>query len=144
MRIYLDVCSYNRPFDNLQQDRVYLEAEAVLMILSNCQSGNWTLVGSDVINFETSNIKDEYKKEKVFELISIASEYVHIVKSVEERAIKFQKSGIKPLDSFHVALAENAKVDILLTTDDKLIKLSSKLSLTIKVENPLTWISEVL
>ena len=33
MKIYMDVCSYNRPFDNQEQDRIYLEAEAVLSIL---------------------------------------------------------------------------------------------------------------
>jgi hypothetical protein len=33
LRIYLDVCCLNRPFDNQVQDRVRLEAEAVLAIL---------------------------------------------------------------------------------------------------------------
>jgi hypothetical protein len=31
MKIYLDNCCLNRPFDDLSQDRVYLEAEAILM-----------------------------------------------------------------------------------------------------------------
>ena len=30
MRIYMDVCCLGRPFDDLTQGRVYLEAEAVL------------------------------------------------------------------------------------------------------------------
>lgn len=33
MRIYLDVCCLNRPFDDQTQDRIHLEAEAVLTIL---------------------------------------------------------------------------------------------------------------
>ncbi|MDR0764761.1 MAG: hypothetical protein LBE65_04120 [Synergistaceae bacterium] len=32
MRVYLDNCCYNRPFDDLSQDRVYLEAEAVMAV----------------------------------------------------------------------------------------------------------------
>ena len=32
MRIYLDVCSFNRPFDDQSQLRIRLEAEAKLKI----------------------------------------------------------------------------------------------------------------
>ena len=33
MKIYLDNCCYNRPFDDLSQERIYLESETILMIL---------------------------------------------------------------------------------------------------------------
>lgn len=33
MKIYSDVCCLNRPFDNQLQDRIHLEAEAVITIL---------------------------------------------------------------------------------------------------------------
>ena len=32
MRIYLDNCSYNRPYDNQLQMRIYLETQAKLYI----------------------------------------------------------------------------------------------------------------
>jgi hypothetical protein len=35
--IYLDVCCLNRPFDDQTQERIRLEAEAVLRILANIQ-----------------------------------------------------------------------------------------------------------
>jgi len=38
MRIYLDVCCLNRPFDDQTQERIHLESEAVLIILSNIAS----------------------------------------------------------------------------------------------------------
>ena len=34
MKVYLDVCCLNRPYDDQTQDRVHLECEAVLLILS--------------------------------------------------------------------------------------------------------------
>jgi hypothetical protein len=40
-KVYLDVCCLNRPFDDQQQDRVHLEAEAVLLILKRCEAGEW-------------------------------------------------------------------------------------------------------
>ena len=39
MRVYLDVCCLNRPFDDQSQDRIKLETDAVLSILDNCQTG---------------------------------------------------------------------------------------------------------
>ena len=143
MKIYMDACSYNRPFDSQEQDRVHLEAEAILSILNHCGSNGWTLVSSNVIDLEVSNIKSVSKREKVIELCSIASEKVTVNSKIEQRAIEIQQVGIKPFDSFHIALAESAEADILLTTDDKLIKLSRKIQLDVKVENPLNWFTEV-
>lgn len=54
MRIYLDVCCFNRPFDNQEQDRIYLEGEAILRILENCKEGRWSLVSSSVVDFGKS------------------------------------------------------------------------------------------
>ena len=144
MKIYMDVCSYNRPFDNQEQDRIYLEAEAVLSILNHCHEGGWVLVGSNVIDFEVSNMTKLTKKEKVMELCSIAREKVVVTSEIEKRVVEIQQIGIKPFDSFHIALAESAGADIFLTTDDKLIKLSRKILLNVKVENPLNWVAEVL
>jgi hypothetical protein len=47
--IYLDVCCFNRPFDDQTQERVRLESEAVLLILGRCQRGELQLVGSEAI-----------------------------------------------------------------------------------------------
>jgi hypothetical protein len=35
--IYMDVCCFNRPFDDLRQERIRLEAEAVMLILERFQ-----------------------------------------------------------------------------------------------------------
>ncbi len=35
MKIYLDVCCFNRPFDDQTQEKIHLEAEAVFIILSS-------------------------------------------------------------------------------------------------------------
>lgn len=36
MKLYLDNCCYNRPFDDQTQDRIHLESEAVLALLRAC------------------------------------------------------------------------------------------------------------
>lgn len=52
MRIYLDVCCLNRPFDDQSQVRIRLEAEAVILILSHFESGEWQWVSSEAVNQE--------------------------------------------------------------------------------------------
>lgn len=62
-KIYMDVCCLNRPFDDQSQDRVYLEAEAILAILSHCQKGHLQMVASDMIDYELSRLSNKsYRK----------------------------------------------------------------------------------
>ena len=62
MKIYLDVCCLNRPFDDQQQDRIRLEAEAVLLILSHIQAGDWQWISSEAMDFEIEQAPDSERK----------------------------------------------------------------------------------
>jgi hypothetical protein len=62
MKIYLDVCCLNRPFDDQTQDRVHLEAEAILSILNHSRTAGWSLIGSDAIDYEISKMPDNDKR----------------------------------------------------------------------------------
>lgn len=143
--IYLDVCCLNRPFDDQTQERIRLEAEAVLLILARCQSGDWRLLGSDVIGFEIARIPDEERKLKVMLLASLAKSRVTVTEQVERRAMKLEKLGFKALDALHLACAEEGEADVLLTTDDRFLRKAEEHSnlLNVKVENPALWLTEV-
>jgi len=138
----MDVCCLNRPFDDLSQDRVYLEAEAVLSIISRCENGEWILLSSGTIDYELSKISDFGRLTEVRSLYSVASSRAHLTKSMEQRAAFLQQSGIKSLDSLHVATAEFG-ADIFLTTDDRLIKALSRHELNLVYANPVLWLMEV-
>ena len=144
MRIYMDVCCLNRPFDDASQDRIFFEAEAVLAILSRCKNGEWQLVSSGVIDSELSKSSDEDKLEKVLELYSTANERLLLDTKTEQRAKFFQKCGMQPFDSLHLALAETYAVDVFLTTDDKLLRMTTTVELNIRVANPAIWLVEAL
>jgi hypothetical protein len=45
-RIYLDACCLNRPFDDQTQPRIFLETQAVLTIVKQCQFAQWHLITS--------------------------------------------------------------------------------------------------
>ncbi|MCI8550921.1 MAG: type II toxin-antitoxin system VapC family toxin [Lachnospiraceae bacterium] len=53
--------------------------------------------------------------------------------------LKMKLSKIRTFDSLHIAAAEEAKADVLLTTDDKLEKIAGKLELKVRVMNPLKF-----
>ena len=144
MRIYMDVCCLNRPFDDLSQDRVYLEAEAVLSIISHCESDEWILIASGMIDFEVSKIADTDRLEQGQTLYSAANEKIKLTEQAEKRAAFFQQNGLKPLDSLHLALAESSNVNVFLTTDDRLLRKANRMDVKIKTANPVTWLMEVM
>ncbi|HLG30550.1 MAG TPA: PIN domain-containing protein [Candidatus Brocadiales bacterium] len=144
MRIYLDVCCLNRPFDDPAQDRVRLESEAVLSILSRCQTESWILLSSEVVDIEISKIPDNDRRLKVSFFPSIARSYIVVDEDAEKRAMELRELGFKSFDAFHIACAEKGGADILLTTDDNLLRRASQNKGVVKVrlENPVRWLME--
>ena len=65
MRIYLDACCLNRPFDDQSQDRIRLESEAILLILGRLQSEGWQWIGSDILNLEIEQTPDLQRRFRV-------------------------------------------------------------------------------
>ena len=144
MKIYLDVCCLNRPFDDHSQERIRLESEAVITILG--RSKTLTLLTSEIVDLEISKIPDEDRKQKVRLLSSISKMNIVIDDEIISRAKELNKMGFKSFDAFHLACAEKGQADALLTTDDHLLKktTSQRKLLNVKIENPLKWLMEEL
>jgi predicted nucleic acid-binding protein len=140
--IYLDVCCLNRPFDDWSQERNRLEGEAVIQILKLIKSGKYQLVSSEVIEAELRKMTNLDKLKEIRELLKLVSHQIILNDEIDQRSQALEKLGFNLYDSFHVACAEFAKIDVLLTTDDRLLKKAIKYSnlLKIKLENPVTWL----
>jgi hypothetical protein len=54
MKIYLDNCCFNRPFDSQSQARIRLETEAKLRIQERVVRGELELVWSYMLDYESS------------------------------------------------------------------------------------------
>lgn len=67
MRVYLDNCSFNRPFDDQSQLRIQLETEAKLSIQNQIRNGEIELVWSYIIDFENSANPFYERKESIGE-----------------------------------------------------------------------------
>ena len=140
MKLYLDVCCLNRPFDDQSQTRVRLEAEAVLSILEMAQSDEIEIIGSDIIDDELFQMPDSERREKVELLLALASSQIALTSAIEQRATELQKWNIAPLDALHLASAESARADYFLTTDDDLLRKAKRAGLKVKIENPAKWL----
>lgn len=145
IRIYLDACCLNRPFDDQTQARIRLEAEAVLLILAQCEAGNWEWIGSEVLDWEIGKIPDPERLRRVRSLIAHAHRSVPIGPSEVARAQEMEAWGIAAYDALHLACAESGGADVMLTTDDRLMKrfAARATELRVRVANPLTWLREV-
>ncbi len=145
-KIYLDTCCLNRPFDDQTQERVRLESEAVLAILSRIEKGEWEWIGSEVLSDEIEQIPDVQKLSRTKLLSGFIRQNVEIGEAETERAKELQKEGFQVFDALHIACAETAKVDAFLSTDDRLLKLAKRLTnkLRVHVENPLLWVEEMI
>ena len=130
--IYLDVCCLNRPFDDQKQTRIRLESEAILIVLNKFKTNEWQLITSNAIEAEISQI------------LSIATMRILVNETIEKRTLELNKLGFSAYDAAHIASAEEGLADVLLTTDDRLVKRYLKYTdkIKIKVANPLDWITD--
>ena len=145
-KVYLDVCCLNHPFDDQQQDRVHLEAEAVLLILKRCETGEWQWISSAVVSYEVDNIPNQERRNRIKEILRGAREVQPLSDTAVERGEELKGLGLKTYDALHVACAEQAAVEVLLTTDERLVRAAARNAgkLKVPVKNPLTWLQEVL
>jgi len=144
MRIYLDCCSLQRPFDNKSHPRIAVEAEAVLAILSLCESDHLKLISSDALLYEIGRIPDQDRKEDALAILKIAKESVELSQDIEELARSLEASGLKPLDALHLAFASVSEVDYFCTCDDKFLKKAKSFEgLNTKVVSPTELVMEL-
>ena len=126
MLLYLDCCCFNRPFDDLSQIRVRLEAEAVEWILEESRSGRFTIVTSDYLIQELLRNPKPDHRVNTLAMTEYAGLHAPLMESVASRASQIEGLAITGFDALHIAAAEFAGCDYLVTTDDRLLKKSQR------------------
>lgn len=145
MRLYLDCCCYNRPFDAIFQNDAFEESNSIISIIIRASSGNDQILGSTILDSEINKIKDLEKKFKVQALYKFASIYIPYTLEIQAFAKKIcEKSKIHFKDSLHLASAKFGNADIFLTTDYRLIRSCKNIEFNFKIMNPINYFAEVL
>ena len=143
-RIYLDTCSVGRSLDNQEQDRIRREAEAVETIVDYFFTGELYWVASEALAIEIANNPNLKTREVMRDSLNFAHEIVLVGSAEEFRVTELEVLGFKRFDALHIACAESGSADILLTTDDRMLRLAKgyQAHLRVRVENPHTWLNE--
>lgn len=144
MKIYLDMCSLQRPLDDKSQVRVLVEDQAILGVLALCESGNADLIASDALVFETDANPDAVRRDFATQALSKAAQFVATNEQIKSRAETYIAAGVKALDALHLASAIEAQSDFFCTCDDRLLNKARSLDVTrTKVVAPLELIAEL-
>jgi len=117
MKIYLDNCCFNRPYDDQDQMKVRLETEAKLEIQNLIKAKEVSLVWSFMLDFENEQNMDRDKKMEIFGWQEYADVYFLATSQTGIIAQKFQNLGISEKDTVHIACAIESDCQLFITTD---------------------------
>ncbi len=128
MIVYLDACCLSRLTDNHSQIRIRQEAEAVERVLAGVRRERIELLAR--VEAQTT--------------LSFAVKKIAIDDAIAVRAQNLVALGYGPFDALHLAAAESGGADVLLTTDDRLLKRAARKlgNPRIPVRKPVSWIRE--
>lgn len=141
IRIYLDNCCFNRPYDNQEQISIRLESEAKLELQSRVKRGVILLAWSFMLDYENSlNIESE-KKKNIYEWQKFAESY--FIGSDKTRVIAgaLADKGFSIKDAVHIACAIESNCDYFITTDKDICRLKNKVT-ELKIVSPIEYFSE--
>jgi predicted nucleic acid-binding protein len=140
MKIYLDNCCYNRPYDDQSHLAIRLETEAKIQIQEDIRSGKIKLAWSYILDYENSqNPMKERKKEISLwkELSAYFAEESQNILSLMNQFILF---GIKPLDALHIACCLELECDYFITVDKGILRKRDMFGEKVKILSPIEMI----
>ena len=143
MLIYLDLCCFNRPFDDQGQLVVRLQTEAKLHVQQAIQHGDMSLAWSAMMDLENNTNPDYDRRTAISRWKAVASVDVDTSPDVETVAEELVRVSIKPMDALHVASAIKAGAVWFLTTDKGLLR-KLKNDQRIQVADPVDFIRATL
>ena len=142
MRIYLDNCCYNRPYDDQSQIRISPETQAKLFIQERITAGKMELVSSYVLIAENSMNRILSKRDSIRNFISRHTKYYVSIShkdEIENKAAQIMLGGVKFVDACHVACAVFAECGYFVSTDYRMLKYKTD---KIKLLNPIDFLLE--
>jgi predicted nucleic acid-binding protein len=122
VKVYFDLCVYNRPFDDQTQPRIMTEAIAVVTIMALIAAKQISSINSFVLHYENLKNPNQEKRAYIETLLAESSEFVGPSDTIFARALELEKKGIMGIDALHVACAQEVKADYFVSCDDVLVK----------------------
>jgi hypothetical protein len=124
MTIYLDTCALNRLTDDLTQPRVRREAEALSRVFDLISAGKERWIASTVLEDELSQNADPIRRLDNLKLLTAASLIIAPSDATLLHANTLTRLGFAAYDALHLATAQQADAEWLLTTDDRFLSMA--------------------
>ncbi len=141
-RLYLDVCTLCRPFDDQTAMRIRLETDAYHLILQALQNRSFGLVVSPVHYQEVNASDNPQEKHEILSLLKrLGTEARCDVTKVRNRAEDLHSKSFGVADAAHVAFSE-ATADYFISCDDRLLKKCRKIAPQVNPRNPVEFCIE--
>jgi predicted nucleic acid-binding protein len=146
MKVYLDLCVYNRPFDDQTNERIFIEARAFYIVIKWLEEGKIIIIHSDALEYENSLTSNPDRRRRVKSYLSLAKEFVKLSDFSIRRASEIINLGFREMDALHIAMAEEGKAHYFVTCDDGIIDMAEKNQerLKVKVCSVLEFLEEVM
>ena len=142
MRVYLDMCCYNRPYDDQSQLKVAMEAQSKLHIQNLIKDRKLDLIGSYTLDFEVSRNPYEMRRRSIVQFIRdnmkgyVGAERADVIQPIAD---EIMLTGVREKDAYHVASAIYARCEYFISTDMRLLKFKTD---QIKLVTPIEFITE--
>jgi predicted nucleic acid-binding protein len=121
MKIYLDNCCFNRPFDDQASVVIRLETDAKLHVQDLIRNGTIELCWSFVWDYENSRNPFPEARTRIEAWKSLSSDFCLLSPEISQLALRLMSLGLKQLDAAHIACAIHMGADCFLTTDKKIL-----------------------
>ncbi|MCL2791533.1 MAG: PIN domain-containing protein [Spirochaetaceae bacterium] len=137
MKVYLDNCCFNRPFDDQSSLIIQLETEAKLHIQERIRQGDLALCWSFVLDYENAANPFEEVLNRIAEWKKIACVDCNLSDEIAYKAGELMKLGLQQMDASHIACAIHLGANCFLTTDKRIL---NKSITEITIMNPVDFI----
>jgi len=121
VRLYLDNCCFNRPYDDQSFLKNYLESEAKIFIQKEILQKKYELAWSYMMDYEISFNPFIDRKIQILKWKNLAIVDINESKEVIRLANEIKMKNIKPKDSLHLSCAIKADCNFFITTDGKIL-----------------------
>jgi len=138
-KIYLDVCSLCRPFDDQNFVRIRLETDAINLILSKIRQNHYKLIKSPVHIKEIESINDDFERIELIKLLdTYGSKLKYDSQNIRSRTEELIDKNFGFADAAHVAFSEFYNSDFI-SCDDKLLKKCKSNNIKVNCMNPIVF-----
>ena len=141
MKVYLDICCFNRPFDDQSSLIVYLETEAKLHVQELVKQGYLKLCWSFVMDYENAVNPFDEVRNRITQWKTLAQHDCELTDAIVAKAVELMSLGLRQMDASHIACAIALGADFFLTTDKKVL---NKPITEIPVMNPIDFVRRYL